>query len=298
MKKAMVSGIAAGFAYWFWRYISPQHSTIVLADKVVLISGASSGIGEALAHAFARRGAKLALLARREERLHDVAQRIAPYAAESVVIPADVTNADERSRAIAQVLGQFGTIDILVNSAGVFGGGYFEEMDRDVVLRQLDVNLKAALLLTHEVLAHMKARNSGYIVNVGSGMGRVPVPGLAAYVSTKAGLAAFSDTLRRELVDTSIKILYAAPSWVRTEMISPEAEVLLEKLPQHDLKSAETVATAIVGALVQGRHEVYTGNWLERSGIWLERHFPLVADLYWRLVWRYQPWLELTQKVG
>ncbi|PJF45016.1 MAG: hypothetical protein CUN55_00950 [Phototrophicales bacterium] len=298
MKKLLASFGIVGVGYWLWRFLSPRHSIMVLENKVVIITGASSGLGEAFAEVFARRGAKVVLAARREDRLRRVAERIAPYATDVLVMPVDITIPEQRQRLIDETLRTFGQIDILVNNAGVSGGNYYDQLDSSFIEQTLQVNLVAPLLLTRLVLPHMRQRNEGYIVNIGSAMGREPTPYFAHYCASKAGLAAFSDSLRRELFDTNIHVLYAALGWIRTEMLSPNAEDVLRQFPQHTVLSAQSVAEIVIESLVQGRYEVYSGNWIEHGGIRLERFAPRIVDWYWRFVTRYMPWLELSRKVS
>jgi dehydrogenase/reductase SDR family member 7B len=298
MKRFVLSGVATGVGYWFWRYLSPQHSSLVLENQVVVVTGASSGLGAALATTFARRGARVVLSARRETALLDVEKRISPYATDTLIVPTDVTDHDQRRALVERVLEQFGQIDVLVNCAGVSGGDTFAETDATTNARILAVNLDAAVMLTHAVLPYMQRRNHGYIVNIGSISGFVPAPGYAAYSAAKGGLRAFSDALRRELHGRGVHILYAGPTWFRSEIFPPEAEALLRKFPQHSVLSAETVAEEIVEALVQGRREIVNASWLERFGVWAGRHFPRLHDVYWWLVTRYQPWYEMVRKTG
>lgn len=298
MKRMIFGGVAAGLGYWFWRYLSPQHSTLVLENQVVLVTGASSGVGAALAMAFARRGARLVLVARREADLLAVEKQISPYASQTLVVPTDITAETERQALLEQVQSTFGQIDVLVNCAGTSGGDRFPATRAATNERILTLNLTAVVMLTHAVLPQMQQRKHGYIVNIGSISGHIPAPGYAAYSASKGGLLAFSEALRRELQGLNVYVLYAAPSWVRSAMFSPEAEAVVRQMPQHSVSSAETVAEEIIEALVQGRRSVVNGNVVERFGVWVERHFPRLNDIYWFLVTRYQPWYDLLRKTG
>lgn len=298
MKQLVLSGALAGLGYWLWRYFSPEHSTLVLEDQVVVVTGASSGLGAALSMAFARRGANVVLVARREEKLQAVEQQIAPYANETLIIPTDITDETQRQQMVDRVQQQFGQVDVLVNCAGVTGGGPFVEFSTETLQRILSVNFNATVMLTREILPQMYQKNHGYVVNIGSVSGLIPTPGYATYSGTKAGLRAFSDALRRELQGRNIHVLYAAPGWMRSEMFPPEAEAMLNKMPQHHVFSTETVAEEIVEALVQGRRNVISVGTIERFGVWIEQHLPLLNNIYWFLVTRYLPWYDMLRKTG
>lgn len=299
MLRRLVAGASmVGAGYWLWQYLSPQYSTLVLDDSVVIVTGASSGLGEALAEAFARRGAKIVLAARRIDRLESVAQRITPYAAEVLIVPTDLTAADGAQQLVTKTLDHFGRIDVLVNNAGISGGDHYDALDPAFIERTLALNLSAPLQLIRFALPHMRQRNSGFIVNVGSGMGWQATPYFSAYTASKAGLSAFSRALRRELLGTNIRVMYAALGWIRTEMVPPEQEAVLRQFPQHSILSAETVAEQIIEALVQGRYEVVTGNWIEQIGSRSDRFVPRLVDIYWRFVLRWMPWIDVARKTG
>lgn len=298
IKRVIASASVLGIGYWTWRFLSPQHSVMVLENKVVIITGASSGVGEALAEAFARRGARIVLAARREDRLQAVLQRIAPYAADVLAIPTDITDPTQRQHLIDETLRVFGQIDVLVNNAGVSGGDQYELLEPETIEHLLAVNLVAPMLLTRLVLAHMRQRNEGYIVNVGSGMGRGATPYFTSYSASKFGLSGFSDSLRRELLETNIRVTYVTMGWTRTEMLSPEAEAVLRQFPQFDILNPDTVAESVVEGVVQGRYDIYATNWIERSGIRSEKVVPRLMDWYWRFTLRYMPWLDLARKAG
>jgi short-subunit dehydrogenase len=285
----MYGGALVGAAYWLARYFRPEHSTLVLNEKVVIITGASSGIGRALAFAFARRAAKIVLVARREERLEAVRREIEPYTSDVLVIPADLCDDQALQNVVNQTLEKFGRIDVLVNNAGLTAGGLLQDQDPRRIEQILRVNLWAAIRLTQLVLPHMLANNSGYIMNIGSGMGRTAIPAFAPYVATKYGLSGFSDALRRELDGTGVHLTLILPTWTHTELLTQAAEDLVQRYGFR-LDDPDDVAERAVLALVHGDHEVILGGRMEKIGILTERYVPFLVRLYWKL-WLSPEWI-------
>ncbi|MBI5931175.1 MAG: SDR family NAD(P)-dependent oxidoreductase [Chloroflexi bacterium] len=297
MRRMFLGGFLGGTAYWFWRYFAPEHSTLVLGEKVVVITGASSGIGRALAMTFARRGARVVLVARRAEKLEVVQREIEPYADAVLVIPGDISDPATQLEIIQKTRDTFGRVDILVNNAGITGGGLFHDFAPDEIDEIVGVNLLAALQLTRQALPTMLAQREGYIINIGSGFGRAPTPGFAAYVASKFGLSGFSEALARELVGSGVRVLLAQPGWTRTEMLPPEVEAGVTSYWWYRVEDPEVIAEKIAEGLVQGKREMIFGGRMVQVGILAERHFPLLMRLLWR--WELNSrWLSLIRKIG
>ena len=284
-------GALAGAGYWLVRYFRPQHSTLVLSEKVVLITGASSGIGRALAYAFARRGARVVLVARREERLEAVRREIEPYTSDVLVIPADISDEAQLQRVVEQTLEHFGRVDVLVNNAGVSLAGWLQDLPPKLVERVLRVNLLAAIRLTQLVLPHMLEQRGGYILNIGSILGRTTAPLFSVYNASKFGMTGFSSALRRELDRTGVYVTLALPGWTRTEMVSPEIEDLARRYG-YNVQEADEVAERIVLGLVHGDDEIVLGGFFERVGIFLDCWAPWLMRLYWKL-WFTPEWVSV-----
>lgn len=288
-------GILGGGTYWLARYFRPQHSTLVLNEKVVLITGASSGIGRALAFAFARRAAKIVLVARDRERLEAVQREIEPYTSDVLVIPADIANDAQLQQVVSQTLERFGRIDVLVNNAGLTHGGRLQQQDPARIEQLIRLNLWSVIRLTQLVVPHMLDNNHGYILNIGSGLGRVAMPLFAPYVASKYGLAGFTDALRRELDRTGIHLTLALPGWTLTDMIPPETEDVIERYGFH-IDHPDDVAERAVLALVRGQNELILGGALPKWGVWTERYAPFLVCLYWR--WQMTPeWIATMDKL-
>ncbi len=278
------------------RFFRPRHSTLVLNEKVVIVTGASSGLGRALAFAFARRAAKVVLVARREDRLEMVRREIEPYTSAVLVIPADLSDEAQLQRVVDLTLERFGRIDVLVNNAGIFMGGPFIEQDPRRIEQMVRVNLWAAIRLTQLVLPSMLAHNHGYILNIGSGLSRAAVPMFAPYVATKYGLAGFSDALRRELHRTGVHVTLVLPGWMHTDMLSPEVENLVERYG-FPVEHPDFVAERAVLGLVRGEHEIVLGGFLARLGVLVERYAPVLLNIYWKL-WMTPEWASTMSKIG
>jgi short-subunit dehydrogenase len=295
-RRLLGSGLVAGGVCWFMRYVRPRHSTLVLDGNVVLITGASSGIGRALAYAFARRAAHVVLVARSVERLEAVRREIEPYTAQVLVIPADISDEAQLQHVVDRTLETFGRIDVLVNNAGLTRGGRFEEQDPAHIDQLLRVNLWATMRLTQLVLPSMLSQHHGYILNVGSGLARLAMPLFVPFVASKYGVAGFTDALRRELDGTGVHMTLVLPGWTHTDMLSVEVEDVLERYGFR-VENADEVAERAVLGLVRGENEVVFGGALIRIGVLVERYAPVLVRLYWRL--RMTPeWMDAMRRVG
>ena len=177
-----------------------------------LVTGGSSGIGLALARALREDGYELTLAARRPEPLEEAAREL-----DALAVPANLGDADECIRVVAAHTERFGGMDVLVNSAGIGIGGSFAEQDTKRIALQLDVNLRATLVITRESLPHLRA-SRGQIVTLASIAGTIPTPGLAVYGATKAALIAWTSSLNREEAEHGIRATAISPGFVATRM--------------------------------------------------------------------------------
>ena len=191
-----------------------------LKDKVIVITGASSGIGEATAMRLAADGAKLVLMARREERLQELAQKLMDeHQTDSMVIKLDVTDREAVLEAFEEVKKNYGRIDGLINNAGLMPVSYLDKLKIDEWDRMIDVNIKGLLYSIAGALPVMKAQQSGHIVNISSVAGRRVGPGFAVYNATKFAVTALSEAMRMELTPSmNIKVTVIEPGAVATEL--------------------------------------------------------------------------------
>lgn len=185
-------------------------------DRVVLITGASSGIGRALAQEYARRGARLALVARRKERLEELASALGRRA---IAVEGDVCRDGDLDRAVEQVLGAFGRIDVVVANAGYSVNGALERITIDDYRRQLETNVFGVLRTIYATLDAVKASRGSYAL-VGSVSGFVSVPGYTAYSMSKYAVRALAEGLDLELRPHGVSVTHVAPGFVETEIRS------------------------------------------------------------------------------
>jgi short-subunit dehydrogenase len=186
-----------------------------LRGKIVLVTGGSRGIGPVIAGALAKRGANLALAARSEPALRKTAEALAQTGATISTFPADLTESKERDLLVSGVMKEFGTIDILINNAGVETEGAYTELKWQSVRENIELNLVAPMALTWLILPRMIERKSGHIVNISSIAGKGGGPFASVYSGTKAGLAEWTRALRLELHGTGVKFSTIFPGYVR-----------------------------------------------------------------------------------
>lgn len=272
---AGLAGLAVGMRY------ALRQRPLDVRGRVVIVSGASSGIGRATAHAFAARGARVVLAARRADRLAAVQAELAVYGVPTLVVPADLGRESDLAALVEQTLAAFGRIDVLVCNAGLDLGGLHGEVDPARLRVLVEVNFTATARLVQLVVPVLRAQGRGQIVIVGSGEAVSPVPGQAAYATSKAALAGFAAALRRELDDDGLRVSLVLPSLTRTPMIAAADEAVLRRLGI-GIDEPETPAAAIVDAVRFGRRDVILGGPGLIAATWLERFAPGLMDLYWR----------------
>lgn len=235
--------------------------TARLQETVALVTGASSGIGEATAAALAEEGAKVALVARRRDRLEALAARIG--ADNALVIEADITDADQAARAVATTVREFGRLDTLVNNAGVMLLGPIVGAPIDEWQRMVSLNLLGLFYCTHAALPHLLAaaelepRSVADVVNVSSTAGRVARLNSGVYNATKHGVGAFSESLRQEVTKRHVRVTIIEPGAVGTELAFHNRPEILEAMAQTfdgiEIMHAEDIAESIRYAVTQPR---------------------------------------------
>lgn len=224
---------------------------------ITVVTGASSGIGAATAQRLAREGATVALIARRGDRLDEVAARIANAGGAAHAYPADLTDADTRIQVIERISSQLGPIGVLVNNAGIGYYGAFSAMSWENAQTMIELNVAAPVHLSSLVLPHMVAARRGHIVNIGSGGAHVHFPGLAMYTATKTFLAAHSSAVYRELRRCGVHVSVIRAGDVRTEFFESMAARSGLALPREPRKMApERVAEAVARVLRRPRRLV------------------------------------------
>jgi short-subunit dehydrogenase len=217
----------------------------------IVITGASMGVGAAAAQAFARRGARLVLIARGEGRLRELENELA-LGERAMVAPMDVTDADAFAAMLAAANERFGSIDVLVNNAGYHARGPLETITADDVGRMIDVNLRAPLVATRLSLPYLRHARQPAVVNVASLAGRTPVPGSATYSSSKFGLRAFTLAMHEELRGEGIRFASVSPGPIDTGFIMDDLDRATDLTFSQPISTAEEVAEAIVDAISGG----------------------------------------------
>jgi len=227
-----------------------------LDSKVAIITGASSGIGEATAIALSAEGAKVAIAARRGVLLDQLAQRIEASGGEALPIVADLTDETQAKNLVQKVHAHYGCVDILINNAGLALVGDIDGADTSDWRRMIDINLLGVLYVTHAIIPIFKAQGVGHIVNISSVAGRTARAGIGVYNLTKWGINGFSEALRQEVYKNKIRMTIVEPGMVDTEIDTHITDVIakqrtIERRNSITPLQSEDVAGAIVYAVTQ-----------------------------------------------
>ena len=242
-------------------------------NKVVVITGASSGIGEATAIKFAKKHANVVLVARRKEKLLEVEKKISNFSGTTLICQCDVSNKEQVELMSKKVLETFGRIDILVNNAGFVIYGKVSELSIEEIVAQMETNYFGMIYCTKAFLPHMLEQHSGHIVNIASVGASFGVPGIASYCATKYAMLGFSEGLRHELDGTGIGLTVVSPIMVRTPLFDHPSFEKFSKFSTGISLSSETVANAITKASNSARFEIVVPS-VARAGIWFKQTFP------------------------
>lgn len=250
-------------------------------DKVVWVTGASAGIGAALARVFARDGARLVLSARRLPQLEETRARCLALGAPAVlVIPLDLEEPDAHGAAVERVVAEFGRIDLLVNNAGISQRSLAADTLLAVDRRLVNANFLGTVSLTKAVLAVMRRQRSGQLAAVTSLVGHIGTPMRSSYAASKHALHGFFDSLRAEVWRDGISVTLACPGFIRTD-VSVNA-LSADGSPHNVLDRGQAngmdpdrCAERIVRGLRKGKAEVWVGG-KEVFAVWIERFMPAV----------------------
>jgi clavulanate-9-aldehyde reducatase len=228
---------------------------IDLSNRVVAVTGASSGIGEAIALACARAGASVGLAARRADRIELLRERIVEDGGQAIAVPTDVAEETQARAFVERTHAELGRLDVLVNNAGVMLLGPIENAPTEEWRRMIDANVYGVLYCTHAALPLMHAQGSGHIINVSSVAGRVARAGSGVYNLTKFGIGAFSESLRQETVGLGVRVTLVEPGAVATELAGHNRPQVLEQMAKRfqgvtPLES-EDIANAVLYAIGQ-----------------------------------------------
>lgn len=230
-----------------------------LDDQVALVTGASSGIGEATSELLADEGAQVALAARREDELHDLADQIESMGSDAFVVPTDITEEEQVQAMLNDTVDEFGRLDMLINSAGVMLPEPAEDADTDNWRQMIDVNLLGVMYATRAAIPIMQKQGNGHIVNVSSIAGRKASLNTSGYNATKFGLNGFTKSVRKEVTQDEIRTTLIEPGVVDTELQEHIPDPEMKEEAQKWVKSIEAltagdIARSIRYAVTQPTH--------------------------------------------
>lgn len=253
------------------------------SGTVAIVTGASSGIGAELARQLAREGMRVALLARRRERLVALAESIAKDGGEALPLACDVADRASVDAAVRAVLERWGgRVDVLVNNAGYARHVLFKDHDDEDVERMVRTNVLGPIHCTKAVLPAMRERRSGLVVMMSSVAGRLGQPDEAVYSATKFAVTGLAEALAYELAPLGIHVMTVYPALVATEMFTPEALARMPESLKRAFMPVPDFARAVVRAMKSGRHEL-TIPWRVKVAYALRLFFP---GIYRRIVAR------------
>jgi len=249
-------------------------------QPVIVVTGASSGIGEAVARLFALEGYRVSLGARRLERLQALADEIESAGGQSIAVQSDLTRFEDIQRLISETLDQFDQIDVLLNNAGFGRIKWLEDLDpMEDIQAQLQINLITTILVAREVLPHMIQRRSGHIINMGSMGGLVASPTYTVYSASKFGVRGFTEALRREVGVYDVHVSGIYPGAVNTEF-KQHAGIKRktgQTTPESLRLEPEEVARAVLSVVRRPRRELII-PWQMRLTVWMNILFPGIVD--------------------
>lgn len=252
----------------------------MVEPPVILVTGASSGIGAATARLFGSKGYRVVLAARRLERLQELEKEIEENGGKALSVATDLTQLDQIQELVEKSLSSFGQIDILFNNAGFGRTKWLEELDpqRDIEL-QIQVNLNAVIQMTRAILPHMIERRSGHIINMGSLAGFVGTPTYTIYAATKHGVRGFTEALRREVGVWGIRVSAVYPGGVKTEFSEHTGAKRKTGIttPKALQLSPEDVARTVF-AVARWPKRTAIIPWVSRLGVWFNALAPGLND--------------------
>jgi short-subunit dehydrogenase len=252
-------------------------SRLDLTGARIILTGASSGIGHALALRLAEQGGRLVLASRNQERLAALADAVRARGGSAVALPTDVTDPAQRARLIEQALEALGGLDILINNAGVGARGFFEDVSEERLRRIMEVNFFAATELTRSALPHLRRGRQPMIVNVASVLGRRAIPGMAEYCASKFALVGWSEAVRPELARHGAHVLVVCPGGIETEFDTNMIERGRPMARRWRRMSADRCAQLIVAAMRRRKNEVViTAE--AKLALWVNRAAPRLLD--------------------
>jgi short-subunit dehydrogenase len=252
---------------------------ITIKNKTVWITGASSGIGEALAYQFAKDGAKLVLSARRENELQRVAQATGLSEKDLLVLPMDMLEFEHFPAKVKTVIDHFGQIDFVVQNAGISQRSYVKDTKFQVYRDLMELDFFSVIAFTQALLPHMSERKEGHFVVISSIAGKIGVPLRGGYGAAKHAIIAFFDSLRAEVWQDNINVTTICPGYIKTQISFNALDSTGNKHGKMDDNqangmTADVFAQKAMRAILSNKKEVYIGGAYEVFGVYLKRFLP------------------------
>lgn len=252
-----------------------------MKDKVVIITGASSGIGKALAYEMAARGANVVIAARSETKLALIESEISRSGSAVLAVKTDVSKEEDCKRLVEMTVGRFGKIDVLINNAGVSMRALFEDLELDVIRRLMDINFWGAIYCTKYALPYL-LKSGGSVVGVSSVAGFKGLPGRTGYSASKFAMQGFLETLRIENRKTGLHVLIVCPGFTssnirNTALASDGSQQGESPMDEKSLMSAEAVAVRIACA-IRKRKRIVVITSLGYWTVFVNKLFPFFVD--------------------
>ena len=245
-------------------------------NKVIVITGASSGIGKQVAIEFGKLGTKLVLIGRKKDKLEQTAMELKKFSCSTMICQCDVSKKNEVDTMTNLVLKKFGSVDILINNAGFAIYGSVSDLSIDEIELQMQTNYLGMVYCIKKFLPSMLHRKSGHIVNVASVAASFGLPGIASYCASKFAMLGFSEGLKHELKNSGVDITVVSPIMVRTNFFDHPS---FEKMPKYSPTSLDpkAVAKAVAKAANSKKLEIIVPS-VVRSMVWMKHTFPFIIN--------------------
>ena len=253
-----------------------------MEPKVVVITGASSGIGRALAQEYAKRGWCLALLARNLDKLLQLKNELSEKASKILCLSTDVSKEEDCKEAIKEIIATYGRIDVLINNAGVSMRALFKDVDLDVIRRLMDVNFWGTVYCTKYALPSLLA-NKGSVVGIVSIAAYIGLPGRTGYSASKFAIRGFLETLRTENLLTGLHVLVAAPGFTATNirstaLLADGSQQGQSPRDEGKMMTAAQVAKKVVKAIDKRKKTLILTFWEGKFTVFLQKFFPTLVE--------------------
>lgn len=252
-----------------------------MRDKVVLITGGTSGIGKALAFAFGREGAKVAISGRNQQNLDQTSQELSAAGIDNLAVNADVSVEEQCQRMVQETVQKYSRLDVLINNAGISMRALFEDLDLDVLRKVMDINFWGTVYSTKYALPYIK-QAKGSIVGISSIAGYRGLPARTGYSASKFAMHGFLETLRTELLYSGVHVLLACPGFtasnIRNTALAANGQQQGETPREEEkMMSAEEVAERILKATIQRKRDLVMTT-QGKLAVWVNKLFPSLAD--------------------